>query len=269
NQFLHDIKLVPTAEPYKKRTSHGLILGTGGIKMSKSKGNVVNPDEVVRRFGADALRLYEMFIGPFDQHASWNSHGIVGTRRFLERVYKLISNFQTPISKQIPNSKSQTENHHRLERILHQTIKKVSEDVENLRMNTAVSSLMILLNEMESLEIDNWKLEISCKKTFLQLLAPFAPHVTEELWQSLGEKKSIHTQPWPQFDKKKIKKDTFMLVVQVNGRVRAIIEVSAGISQSEAEQLALSHERVINQLDGKKPARIIYVPGKLINFVLS
>ena len=155
-----------------------------------------------------------------------------------------------------------------IERLLHRTIKKVSEDIENLHMNTAVSSLMILLNEMEGLEIENWKLKINSKKVFLLLLAPFAPYIAEELWQTLGEKGSIHAQPWPKFDAKKMKEDTFQLVVQVNGKVRTVIEAPCSISQNEAEQLALSSERVIKVMNGMRPARIIYVPGKLVNFVL-
>lgn len=254
NQFLYDQKLIPTREPYKKRTSHGLILGEGGVKMSKSKGNVVNPDELVRQFGADALRLYEMFIGPFDQHVSWDPRGIVGIKRFLDRVWKLFHgtrNTEHGTKKQSADT----------ERLLHQTMKKVSEDIENLRMNTAVSSLMVLLNEMGNSEIDS-------KKKFLLLLAPFAPHIADELWQMLGEKKSIHTQAWPKFDKKKAQAGTFGLVVQVNGKVRAVIDASTGMLQNDAETLALSDQRIIKQIDGKKPTRVIYVPDKLINFVL-
>ncbi len=268
NQFLHDIKLVPTAEPYKKRTSHGLILGEGGDKMSKSRGNVVNPDMLVREFGADALRMYEMFIGPFNQAAVWDPRGIIGTRRFLERTWNLISNFQKPSSKQDLISKNKSSNQKRIEQLLHQTIKKVSEDIENLRINTAVSSLMILLNEMEKSEIRNPKFEMSCKKTFLRLLAPFAPHIAEELWQKSGGKKSVHLEPWPKFDKTLITEDIITLVVQVNGKMRATLKASIGISQKEVERLAFADVRVIKALDGKHPARVIYVPGKLINFVL-
>ena len=260
NQFLYDIKLVPVAEPYKKRTSHGLILAEGGVKMSKSKGNVINPDEVVRQFGADALRLYEMFVGPFNQHVSWDPHGIIGTKRFLERVWKLGGKLKVKGQK----IKYKSENK-KLDQVLHQTIKKVSEDIENLRMNTAVSSLMILLNEMEK-EQEN--IQHTTYNLFLKLLAPFAPHIVEELWGVLGEKKSIHTQPWPRFDKKKAQEDVFGLVVQINGKVRAVINTSTGISQNEAERLVLlSDERVIKTLDGKKLRRVIYVPDKLINFV--
>src|SRR3989344_5592517 len=258
NQFLYDIKLVPVAEPYKKRTSHGLIIAEGGVKMSKSKGNVINPDEVVRQFGADALRLYEMFVGPFNQHVSWDPHGIIGTKRFLERVWKLGGKLKVKGQK----IKYKSENK-KLDQVLHQTIKKVSEDIENLRMNTAVSSLMILLNEMEK-EQEN--IQHTTYNLFLKLLAPFAPHIVEELWGVLGEKKSIHTQPWPRFDKKKAQEDVFGLVVQINGKVRAVINTSTGISQNEAERLVLlSDERVIKTLDGKKPRRVIYVPDKLIN----
>ena len=275
-QFLHDLKLAPTSEPYKKRTSHGLILGAGGIKMSKSKGNVVNPDEVVRQFGADALRLYEMFIGPFDQHVAWDPHGIIGTKRFLERVWKFVLNSKLSRFHRGLSAKPEQFKNKKVELLLHQTIKKVSDDIENLRMNTAVSALMILLNEMEKLEISpgvtGMKFEIDCKKKFLLLLAPFAPHIADELWRTLGEKsantQSIHTQLWPKFDKKKTQTDTCGLVVQVNGKVRAVIDASTGISQNEAESLALFDQHIIKTLDGKKPRRVIYVTGKLINFVL-
>jgi len=258
NQFLYDIGLVPSSEPYIKRTSHGLILGEGGIKMSKSKGNVVNPDELISQFGADALRLYEMFIGPFNQHASWDPHGIVGMRRFLERVWNISAKCK------VQSAKLQSKNI-KLETLLHKTIKKVSEDIENLRMNTAVSALMVLLNEMEA---DAEEISNEVIKIFLRLLAPFTPHIAEELWHSLGEKKSIHVYSWPQYDEEKIKEDMFQLVIQVNGKVRATMEAAAGISKEEAEQLALAHERVIKALDGKKPEKVIYVAGRLVNIVV-
>ena len=253
NQFLFDQKLVPTREPYKKRTSHGLIMGEGGIKMSKSKGNVINPDTVVEKFGADALRLYEMFLGPFNQPVAWDPRGIIGMSRFLERVW-LMSHEKKFASKV---------NDTALETLLHKTIKKVSEDIESMSFNTAVSTLMIFTNECRKCEVitrDAWE-------AFLIMLAPFAPHIAEELWRHLGKKKSIHIEPWPTYDKRKIIEETFMLIIQINGRVRDSFEAPRDISKEEAEKLALSRERVKDSLENKSVRKIVFVPGRLISFV--
>ena len=175
HKFLFDIGLVPTDEPYIKRTSHGMILGDGGEKMSKSRGNVINPDDIIERFGADSFRLYEMFLGPFDQQTSWNSDGVVGTRRFVEKVYGL--------SEKIVDSENESVNN-----FLNKTIKKVGEDIENMKFNTAISSMMMFLNFV----YDENKISKDSYKKFLKILSPFAPHVTEELWSETGEKESIH-----------------------------------------------------------------------------
>ncbi len=263
NKFLYDIGSTPTSEPYQKRTSHGLILGEGGEKMSKSKGNVVNPDDTVKNFGADAFRLYEMFMGPFDQVIPWDPKGIVGCSRFLTRVWNFYNNISgTP---GVPNQK--------LERLFHQTIKKVSEDIESMNFNTAVSSLMILFNEMERFQ----SFSLSVFQSFLKLLAPFAPFVTEELWSDLksdsdkgrSKFKSIHLEPWPKYDPKLIKEDKFELVIQINGKVRDKISADINISQKDAEALALSRDKVKIWLKGKKVKKIIFVPKRLINIVLE
>ena len=260
-KFLWDIGAVPKSlgpEPYKKRTSHGVILGEDSSKMSKSRGNVITPDEVIKQYGADTLRIYEMFMGPFGDTIAWDTKGVKGARRFLEKVWKLFDKFQASNSKpQVPNSK--------LKRFLHKTIKKVGEDIENLRFNTAISALMILVNEMSA---NRGQLAVNDLKTLLLILAPFAPHITEELWQKLGNKTSINTQPWPKYDSKLIKEDTFTLVIQVSGRVRDKVEANSDISEEEAEKLALSQDKIKKWLVGKNIKKTIFVPGKLINIVV-
>src|SRR3989338_8890576 len=207
HKFLFDLGLVPTNEPYKKRTSPGIILAEGGEKMSKSRGNVVNPDDIVKRFGADTLRLYEMFMGPFDQAIAWSEEAIVGPRRFLEKVWHM--------SYKVKSNKVDQEK--KLETLLHQTIKKVTEDIESMRFNTAISSLMIFANAVEK---SGFQLSIFNFKNFLKILSPFAPHITEELWARLGEKKNISQSEWPKWDKNKIEDEEIKIVIQVNGKVR-------------------------------------------------
>ncbi len=250
--FLHDQNLVPTAEPYARRIPHGIILGPDGEKMSKSRGNVVNPDEVVARFGADTLRMYEMFLGPHGATVGWSDGGIVGIARFLERVWKV---FQTQPVKASDTAVLQS---------LHRTIKKVGEDIEGIRFNTAISALMIFLNETETKPWDK-----NVRESFVKIIAPFAPHLAEELWYTvLGGKKSVHTAAWPAFDPRLVKTQTFTLIVQVNGKMRASIEAPADISEHDARALALSDSRVQELLGGNDPRRVIYVPGRLINIVV-
>ena len=254
NKFLYDLKLVPTSEPYKKRTSHGLILAENGEKMSKSKGNVVNPDTIVKQFGADTLRLYEMFMGPFEQAIAWSEDALVGPRRFLERVWRL----KTKVAKgQTLDTDSQGLT------LMHQTIKKVSDDIESMKFNTAVSSLMIYVNTLDK------KNKISQEefKTLILLLAPFAPHITEELWLLLGRKDSIHIQNWPTYDSKKLIKDEIILAVQINGKVKANVLVSRDQSEEEIKTMALALPEVNKWLKGKKPERVIVVPRKIISIV--
>jgi len=254
NKFLYDLKLVSTSEPYKKRTSHGLILAEGGEKMSKSKGNVINPDTIVERFGADTLRLYEMFMGPFEQAIAWSEASLVGPRRFLEKVWRL----QSKVSKgQTLSTDSQGLT------LVHQTIKKVSEDIKSMGFNTAVSTLMIYANTLDKQE------KVSQKEfeTLLFLLAPFAPHITEELWRTLGHPNSIHTENWPTYDQKKIEKDEITLAVQVNGKVRASLSVSRSQSEEEIRVAVLSLLEVKKWLNGKEPKRVIIVPGRIVSIV--
>jgi leucyl-tRNA synthetase len=260
HKFLFDKGLVPTSEPYTKRTAHGFVLGPGGEKMSKSRGNVINPDTIVKNVGADSLRLYEMFMGPFDQAISWDENGIVGCRRFLERVWKLqekvTGNPVIPVKTGILSND-------KLLPLVHKTIKKVSEDIENMRFNTAVSALMILLNEFEkegTVVKENFEI-------FLKLLAPFAPHLTEELWNILGHKKSIHIEPWLVFDPSLLIESSVKIAVQVNGKTRAEIEIATDATEEMIKAAALALEPVKKWLNGKAPSRIIVVKGRLINIV--
>lgn len=242
-------------EPFMKLRHQGIILGEDGNKMSKSKGNVVNPDQIVAEFGADSLRLYEMFMGPLDEMKAWNTASVVGLRRFLERVWRLQSKVQSP------NSKVENRN---LESILHKTIKKVTEDIEGLKFNTAISALMILLNEMEKAE----DIPLARYEVFLVLLSPFAPHMAEELWHLLGEKKPIFLAPWPTYDPKKIVDDMVTIAVQVNGKVRATLSVANDADEATVKAQALADPKVQTHLAGKTLRKAIYVPGKILSLVV-
>ena len=255
HKFLYDIGQVPTAEPYAKRTSHGMILGENGEKMSKSRGNVVNPDDVVNEFGADTLRLYEMFIGDFEKAAPWSNAGIKGCRRFIERYWNLQSILVDgeAIRPEMENS-------------FHKAIKKVSYDIENLKFNTAIASLMALMNVIAEKGSIN-KAELS---VFTMLLNPFAPHVTEEVWSEmkLGEG-MVTEQIWPKYDESKCKDDVIEIVVQVNGKVRARLCVAADIQKDDAIALAKAEDRIAAEINGKNVVKEIYVPGKLVNIVVK
>ncbi len=255
HKFLYDIGQVPTAEPYAKRTSHGMILGENGEKMSKSRGNVVNPDDVVNEFGADTLRLYEMFIGDFEKAAPWSNAGIKGCRRFIERYWNLQSIL-------IDGEAIRPE----MENSFHKAIKKVSYDIENLKFNTAIAALMALMNVIAEKGSIN-KAELS---VFTMLLNPFAPHVTEEVWSEmkLGEG-MVTEQIWPKYDESKCKDDVIEIVVQVNGKVRTRLSVAADIQKDDAIALAKAEDRIAAEINGKNVVKEIYVPGKLVNIVVK
>ena len=255
HKFLYDIGQVPTAEPYAKRTSHGMILGENGEKMSKSRGNVVNPDDVVNEFGADTLRLYEMFIGDFEKAAPWSNAGIKGCRRFIERYWNLQSIL-------IDGEAIRPE----MENSFHKAIKKVSYDIENLKFNTAIASLMALIFVIAEKGSIN-KAELS---VFTMLLNPFAPHVTEEIWSEmkLGEG-MVTEQIWPKYDESKCKDDVIEIVVQVNGKVRTRLYVAADIQKDDAIALAKAEDRIAAEINGKNVVKEIYVPGKLVNIVVK
>ena len=244
------------AEPFQKLRHQGTILATDGQKMSKSKGNVVNPDQVVAEFGADSLRLYEMFMGPLEDMKAWNTGSIIGVRRFLEKVWRLEERIQNPESR-IKNSN--------IESLVHRTIKKVTEDIEELKFNTAISSLMICVNELEKSE----SISKILYSQFLILLSPLAPHIAEELWSNSGEKKSIFLAPWPKYDKKKIVAESVNVAVQVNGKVRAVIAVVHGTSEDDVKAQALSDANVKLHLADKTVRKVIYVPGKIVSIVVG
>lgn len=275
HKFLFDLKLVPTPEPYMKRTSHGLILGEGGIKMSKSLGNVINPDDIVNRFGADTLRLYEMFMGPFDQKIAWSEEAIVGPRRFLEKVWKIgfkaleeensVSRKSHPVLREGSSAQNFSASvPNKINKLLHKTIKKVSEDIESMHFNTAISAMMILATEMEKGD----KIELEDYKKFLQILAPFAPHITEEFWRILGKKTTISLSAWPLWDESLILDEELKIVVQVNGKVRGEILISSNISEEEIKQKVLMNQVILKHIGGREVKKIIYIKNRLINIVL-
>ncbi len=254
HKFLYDIGVVSTPEPYNKRTSHGMILGENGEKMSKSRGNVVNPDDMVDEFGADTFRTYEMFIGAFDQSTPWAISGVRGCYRFIERVW----NLQTMVTEEEGYSAD-------LEKAFHKAIKKVSDDIEKMKFNTAIATLMALLNDIyKKGSITRGEL-----KTYITLLNPSAPHMTEEMWQNAGFEGYLHETTWPQFDEAKTIDDTVEIVAQINGKVKDKIEISTSLSREEMEKAALANEKIQALISGKTVVKVICVPGKLVNIVVK
>lgn len=251
HKFLYDIGVVPTKEPYQKRTSHGMILGENGEKMSKSRGNVVNPDEIVDQYGADTMRLYEMFIGDFEKAAPWNSDSIKGCKRFIERFW----NLQEIVTDGDEYSAE-------LEALMHKTIKKVTSDIDNLKCNTAIAAMMSLVNEMYAKGVNKAEL-----KTLTILLNPFAPHVTEELWQNMSFGGMVNEAKWPEYDDEKTVENSVEIVLQVKGKVRSRITVPTDITKEDAIALAKADERIASEIAGKEIKKEIYVPGKLVNIV--
>ncbi len=254
HRFLYDQGIVPTPEPYQKRTSHGMILGENGVKMSKSRGNVVNPDEVVEEFGADTMRLYEMFIGDFEKAAPWSTQGVKGCRRFAERVWKL-QDMVVEGDQYRPN----------METSMHRTIKKVSQDFESLKFNTGIAALMALLNQF----YEQGSVVRAELKTYLQLLNPVAPHMTEEMWETLGFEGHIFQSVWPEYDEAKTVDQTIEIAVQINGKMRSAVQIAKDASQEEALAAAKQNEKIASILEGKTIRKEIYVPGRIINFVVA
>ncbi|MGJ8731356.1 leucine--tRNA ligase [Listeria aquatica] len=260
HKFLYDIGVVPTKEPFQKLFNQGMILGENNEKMSKSRGNVVNPDDVVDKYGADTLRLYEMFMGPLDASISWSENGLEGARKFLDRVWRLFVNEAGQLSEKVVS-----ENDGKLEKAYHQMVKTVTQDYEGLRFNTGISALMIFVNEA-------YKAETVPKAYafgFIQLLAPIAPHVAEEIWEIFGHSESISYQAWPTYDESKLVEDEVEIVLQVNGKVKAKEIVSKTMSKDELEKVALANERIQAETGGKTIRKVIAVPGKLVNIVAN
>lgn len=258
HKVLYDLAIVPTKEPFQKLFNQGMILGEGNEKMSKSKGNVINPDDIVQSHGADTLRLYEMFMGPLDAAIAWSEKGLDGSRRFLDRVWRLMVNEDGTLS-----SKIVTTNNKSLDKVYNQTVKKVTEDFETLGFNTAISQLMVFINECYKVD-EVYKPYI---EGFVKMLAPIAPHIGEELWSKLGHEESITYQPWPTYDEALLVDDEVEIVVQVNGKLRAKIKIARDTSKEEMQEIALSNDNVKASIEGKDIMKVIAVPQKLVNIV--
>ncbi len=254
HKFLYDIGKVPTKEPYQKRTSHGMILGENGEKMSKSKGNVVNPDDIVREFGADSFRVYEMFMGPFDQTAPWSMESIRGCSKFLDRVWCL----QDIMVDGDEYSKE-------FESMMHKAVKKVSKDIEEMKFNTSVSTFMTMVNEFTKAK----KINKKEYETFLQLLNPFAPHITEEIWQRLGHTDELAYRKWPEYDEAKTLDEMIDLPIQVNGKLRANIDIMKDASNDEVKTQVHNCEKIKSYIEGKEIVKEIYVPNRIYNIVIK
>ena len=259
HKVLYDLGVVHTKEPFQKLANQGMILGENHEKMSKSKGNVVNPDDVVEEYGADTLRLYEMFMGPLEQSIAWSEDGLAGSRRWLDRVWRLFIDDEDKLRDHIT-----TVNDHKLDKIYNETVKKVTEDYEGLRFNTAISQMMIFINEAYKAE----NLPVEYVEGFIKLLNPIAPHMTEELWSFLHKDESVTYQPWPTFDETALVEDEIEIVLQVNGKVRGRLTIPADADREKMTELAIADEAVQKQLDGGQPKKVIAVPGKLVNVVL-
>nr|WP_232796306.1 leucine--tRNA ligase [Staphylococcus canis] len=258
HKVLYDLGVVPTKEPFQKLFNQGMILGEGNEKMSKSKGNVVNPDDIIHSHGADTLRLYEMFMGPLDASIAWSENGLDGSRRFLDRIWRLFVTEDGKLSDKVTESDTPD-----LQKVYHQTVQKVTDDFETLNFNTAISQLMVFINECYKVE----QINKSYVEGFVKMLSPIAPHIGEELWSILGHEGTITYQPWPSYDESLLVDDVVEIVVQVNGKVRAKLEVPKDASKEEMESLAKSNENVQNALEGKEIKKVIVVPQKLVNIV--
>jgi len=261
HKVLYDIGVVSTLEPFMKLVHQGTILGEDGQKMSKSAGNVVGPDEVIDEYGADAVRLYEMFLGPLEASKPWNTHSIEGISRFLDRVWRLVVSEDGGLSGAVTEEAPAPEH----QRLLDQTIKKVTEDFEAFKFNTAIAQMMVFVNEMNKLE----RRPRALIEPFVLLLSPFAPHLGEELWRRLGHPESLAYEPWPTWDPQRVFEDRVTVAVQVNGKLRATLELPRGSDQHAAHEAALEDERVRRYVDGGAVRKVIYIPDKLLNLVMG
>ncbi|MEK3742975.1 leucine--tRNA ligase [Brevibacillus sp. FSL K6-0770] len=260
HKFLYDIGVVPTKEPFQKLFNQGMILGENNEKMSKSKGNVVNPDDIVHSHGADTLRLYEMFMGPLDASIAWSTKGLDGARRFLDRVYRLFVQDNGQLNEKIVDTKKATS----MERVYHQTVKKVTEDYEGLRFNTGISQLMVFVNEAYKADV----LPKSYMEDFVKMLSPIAPHLGEELWEKLGHNETISYEAWPTYDESKLVEDEVEIVIQINGKNKEKLLIASDSTKEQMEELALNNDMIKELIDGKTIVKIIAVPGKLVNIVV-
>ncbi|UQZ76413.1 leucine--tRNA ligase [Niallia circulans] len=262
HKVLYDLGVVPTKEPFQKLYNQGMILGENNEKMSKSKGNVVNPDEIVASHGADTLRLYEMFMGPLDAAIAWSTNGLDGSRRFLDRIWRLLVDDNGELTSKVQD----IEEMKALDKIYHQTVKKVTEDFEALRFNTAISQMMVFINECYKAD----RIPKKYVEGFVKLLSPICPHITEELWQIItGSNQSIAYEAWPAYDEAKLVDDEVEIVIQINGKVKAKLMVPADANKDALEQIAMEDSQVKEQIDGKQVRKVIAVPGKLVNIVAN
>ncbi|MCJ7778081.1 MAG: class I tRNA ligase family protein, partial [Sedimentisphaerales bacterium] len=261
HKLLYDLGFVSTKEPFKKLVNQGMILGEDGQKMSKSRGNVVNPDKVVTDYGADSMRLYEMFMGPLEAVKPWSMQGVEGVYRFLQRTWRAIVDEDTG---ELAEAVKDADADGTTLRLLHQTIKKVGDDIESFGFNTANSQMMIFINHLSKQEIR----PKSVVEKFILILAPFAPHIAEELWERLGHTDTLAYEPWPEYDKELIKEKEIELVVQVNGKIKDRIVVSTDADEEQIKQKAMASEKVIAALAGKQPKKVIVIKSRLVNIVV-
>lgn len=260
HKVLYDLGVVHTKEPFQKLFNQGMILGEGNEKMSKSKGNVVNPDEIIESHGADTLRLYEMFMGPLEASVAWSTNGLDGARRFLDRIWRLFVTDEGKLAEKVQPSNDTT-----LEKTYHQTVKKVTENYEGIRFNTAISQMMVFINDCYKAEV----IPTEYAEGFIKMLAPIAPHIAEELWSILGHEGTITYVEWPTYDESKLVDDEIEVVVQVNGKVRAKVKVAKDATKEDLEEAALADEKVQEQMEGKQLVKLIAIPGKLVNIVVK
>ena len=259
--MLFDIGVVSTPEPFLKLVHQGIILGEDGEKMSKRWGNVVNPDDVIDQYGADALRLYEMFMGPLEAMKPWNTNSVEGVTRFLDRLWRLCLEEDGTVSATLTDDEPDAAT----ARLVHRTVKKVSEDIDGLKFNTAIAQMMVCVNELTRLERrPRWALE-----RLVLVLSPFAPHISEELWQRLGHPESLAHEPWPAWDPALVLEDTVTVAVQVNGKLRATLELSRDLGADQVQQAALADERIRKYLEAATIRKVIHVPNKLLSLVVT
>jgi leucyl-tRNA synthetase len=261
HKFLYDLGRVHTREPFKKLINQGMILGEDGQKMSKSRGNVVNPDHVITEFGADSMRLYEMFMGPLEAMKPWSMQGVQGVYRFLQKAWRTIVNEE---SGELDRAVRDAEPDEETLRLLHQTIRKVGGDIETFGFNTAISAMMIFVNHLARQEVR----PRSVVDPFVLILAPFAPHIAEELWERLGHAQSLAYEPWPQYDAELAREKQVELAVQVNGKVKDRIVVAAEADEESVKVAALGNEKVVAALAGKTPKKVIVIKSRLVNIVV-
>ena len=254
HKVLYDLDIVNTDEPFMRLVNQGMILGEGGVKMSKSLGNVINPDEIIEEFGADSMRLYEMFMGPLEASKPWSTRGIVGVKRFLDRLWKIA---ELDILDEEPPME--------LKKLLHKTIKKVSKDTRTLNFNTAIAQMMIFSGEVYK----HGKLYRKLWEPFVCILGPYAPHLAEELWEKLGNEPSVAHETYPEWEEELTKEDVVTIVFQVNGKIRGKEDVAVGLSKDVLKEKALSHERIQKYTEGKEIVKIIVIPNKLVNIVVK